>query len=253
MIVRFSLFSPVFKMIAAAAVLAGCIAALTPAQATTERRVQATFDLELRGLRAGSIVFSGASNANAYSVAVRLESAGLVNLIRRIRYDGQVQGRVGPRSFAPRRYEDRFDNGRRLSTMVMEFEGRTPMVVARTPEREPAPYDVEPGSQTGAVDILTALFAVFRDAPRAEICDLDLPMFDGRRRTQLVVDAPAEAGATVTCAGEYRRIAGFPPDEMAERTRYPFVLVYVAGSDGLMRLQEVRMESTQGSGRLIRR
>jgi hypothetical protein len=40
---------------------------------------------------------------------------------------------------------------------------------------------------------------------------------------------------------------------MAEQTRYPFTLVYGPGPDGLMRLTEVQLESTQGRGRLIRR
>jgi len=252
MSMRFSLFAARFKPLAAVAALACLLAVPLPASAS-ERRDQATFDLELRGLRAGSIQFSSVANSDAYSVAVRLQSSGLVNLIRRIRYDGRVQGRISARMLAPRRYEDSFDNGRRQSTMVMEFDARTPVIVARTPERERQPYDVDAGSQTGSVDILSALFAVFRDTPRADACNLDLAMFDGRRRTQLVVAAPIDSANGVTCTGEYRRIAGFPPDEMAEQTRYPFTLEYVAGPDGLLQLQRVEMESTEGRGRLIRR
>lgn len=249
---RFSLFVVRFKPLAAAVVL-GCMMVVPPAGANEDRRIQATFDLELRGLRAGSLMFSGASNASAYSVAVRLQSSGLVNLIRRIHFDGQVQGHIKNSKLAPHRYQDSFDNGRRVSSMVMEFTARTPAIVTQSPERERQPYDIDASTQTGTVDILTALFAVFRDAPRAEICNVDMAMYDGRRRTQLVVSAPTEVASGVNCAGEYRRISGFPPDEMAERTTYPFTLVYAAGPDGMMQLQTVEMESTQGSGRLIRR
>lgn len=248
---RFSFFAARFKALAAGALFAAL--ALPDASGATERREQATFDLELRGIRAGSISFSGASNAAAYSVATRLQSTGLVNLVRRLRYEGQVQGRIVDGRLQPTRYQENLDNGGRESATRLEFNGRTPVVAARTPPREPRPYDIEPGEQTGAVDILTAVFAVFRDTPRASLCNLDLAMYDGRRRTQIVVSAPTDAGNRVTCTGEYRRVAGFSPEDMAERTRYPFTLVYGPGPEGLMRLNEVQMESTQGRGRLIRR
>lgn len=249
---RFSFFAARFKALGATALLVTALALPAPAGAT-ERREQATFDLELRGIRAGSISFSGASNAVAYSAALRLQSTGLVNLVRRLRYDGQVQGRIVDGRLQPTRYQEALENGDRESATELEFAGRTPVVTARTPPRDPRPYDIEPGEQAGAVDILTAVFAVFRDAPRAELCNHDLSMYDGRRRTQIVVSAPVDAGNRVTCAGEYRRVAGFPPSEMAEQTRYPFTLVYGPGPDGLMRLTEVQLESTQGRGRLIRR
>jgi len=250
---RVSLFSARFKALAAMAALA-CLMAIPPVAAAAERREQATFDLELRGVRAGTIAFSGASNTSAYSAAVRLQSTGLVSLLRRIRYEGQVQGRIASGQPAPRRYQNSFDNGRRETTTVMEYTNRTPAVVARTPPRAPAPHDIEAEAQTGTVDILTAVFTVFSDAPRDRVCNFDLAMFDGRRRTQLLAAAPEPStGERLTCAGEYRRVAGFSPEEMAERTRYPFTLVYEPGSDGMMQLREVQMESTQGRGRLIRR
>lgn len=249
---RFSFFARSFKSIAPALAVAMAIAA-PGATAASERREQATFDLELRGVRAGSITFSGAANASAYSAAVRLQSSGLVSLFRRIRFDGQAQGRLVSSRPVPSRYQDSFDNGRRETAVAMEFRNGAPSAVTLTPEREPSTYDIAYAAQNGVVDIVSAVFAVFRDTPREQVCNMDLAMFDGRRRTQLLVSAPAANGNRVSCAGEYVRVAGFPPSEMAERTRFPFTLTYEPGSDGLMQLREIRMESTQGTGRLIRR
>lgn len=249
---RFSFFADRFKTLGVLALMMAALALPQPADAT-ERREQAIFDLELRGIRAGSITFSGASNAVSYSAAVRLQSTGFVNLVRRLRFDGQVHGSISEGRLRPIRYQDSLGSGSRESTTQMDFQGRTPVVTARTPPRDPQTYDIEATDQTGTVDILTAVFAVFRNAPRTGLCNVDLPMFDGRRRTQIVVTAPVGSGERVVCEGEYRRIAGFPPSEMAERTRYPFTLVYGPGPDGLMKLNEVQMESTQGRGRLIRR
>ncbi len=231
----------------------GLVATLPAEAPAAETREQASFDLELRGVRAGRLQFSATSTPQAYSAAVRLQSTGLVNLVRSMRYDGQAQGRIVSGQPVPQRHQNAYDNGRRETSMLLEFANHTPVRVEREPDRELQPHDLDPASQTGTMDIVTALFAVFREVPRDSVCNLDLAMFDGRRRTQLVVGAPVTSGAGVTCAGEYRRVAGFPPEDMAERTNYPFTLVYMPGDNGLMQLRQVDMESTQGRGRLIRR
>jgi hypothetical protein len=68
-----------------------------------------------------------------------------------------------------------------------------------------------------------------------------------------VLGAPAAVEGGITCPGEYRRLAGFSADDMAEKTRFPFTVRLVPGTSGLMQVDEVTMESIYGNARLKRR
>ncbi|MEZ5911568.1 MAG: DUF3108 domain-containing protein [Paracoccaceae bacterium] len=230
------------------------IAALAlPVKALADQTDKATFSLEIKGLSAGRLTFSGKEQGGSYAVAGRLESAGLVSLIRKIRYDARAHGRVSGTVYTPSRYEEDADTGKRQSQSVMEYRGGVPQVKVYNPPRDPRPGDVDPASQGGTVDPLTALYATLRDVPRDQACNLTLTLFDGRRRSQLVL-APAEAaGDAITCAGEYRRLAGFSEKDMAEKSRFPFRLIYEDAGNGTVRVSEVTMDSLYGKARLKRR
>ena len=119
-------------------------------------------------------------------------------------------------------------------------------------DRGKRPYDVDPATQVGTVDPLTAMFATLRDVAPGRECGRSLKMFDGRRSSELRLGAPQTDGENVVCAGEYRRIGGFPPDDMAERTRFPFTLTYAPAGDR-MQVVEVAMDTLYGKARLVRR
>ena len=57
----------------------------------------------------------------------------------------------------------------------------------------------------------------------------------------------------MTCLGEYRRLEGFSEKEMAEKQRFPFRLIYRLADNGMMRAEEIVMDSLYGKGRLKRR
>ena len=102
------------------------------------------------------------------------------------------------------------------------------------------------------MDPLTAGWLLLRDVAPAELCSQDLSVYDGRRATRMVLgDAiPTEDG--VTCPGVYLRQAGYPPEDLAERTRYPFTLRYVEAGAAL-RLVEMRVPTPLGDAVLRRK
>jgi hypothetical protein len=105
----------------------------------------------------------------------------------------------------------------------------------------------------GTVDPLTALYATLRDVDKGTECQVSLKMFDGRRHSQITTSERQEAGEQVVCQGEYRRLAGFSAEDLAEKTRFPFSLIYSPTDDGRMRVTEVTMDSLFGKARLTRR
>ncbi|MCL7463653.1 DUF3108 domain-containing protein [Phaeovulum sp. NW3] len=213
-----------------------------------------TFSLSLRGIPAGELKFSGTINATSYAVNGTLRSTGILGAVRKVRYDAAVQGSHAQGRFTPSSYTEKADTSKRQSESVMAYKAGVPQVEVYNPPRAPRPGDIDPATQGGTIDPLTALFAVLRDVPEAQACSFSAFMFDGRRRSQIALTSPQPADdGTVTCAGEYRRLAGFSDKEMAEKVSFPFRLTYVPTGDGQLRVDEVSMDTLYGKGRLKRR
>lgn len=235
----------------AAAALALTLVPALPQAAAAE---PAVFDVTLKGLRAATLRLDGTEGDGRYAVTGRLESRGLAAMVRKVRFDAQVQGTVAADGrLRPASYAEQTDTGKRQSQAVIDYARGVPQVKVALPERKPRDWDVAPATQGGTVDPLTALYAVLRDVDAGQECNLGLRMFDGRRSSALTLAAPERDGDRVTCAGEYRRVAGFSPDDMAEKTRFPFRLTYAPGPDGRMRVVEVAMDTLYGSARMERR
>ncbi|WP_136682602.1 DUF3108 domain-containing protein [Falsirhodobacter xinxiangensis] len=214
---------------------------------------QASYSLTIRGISAGSLRFAGQEENGRYSVNGVMESGGLVGILRRIRYDAAAQGRVSQDRFTPSSYSERADNNGRKRDAVMEYRAGVPQVKQYDPPRRADEDDVNPTTQGGTVDPLTALYATLRDVPAGEECGHSLKIFDGRRATELALSRPQRRGDTVTCNGEYRRIAGFSASDMAEKTRFPFTITYAPAPNGQMRVTEVSTDTIYGRARLTRR
>jgi len=213
----------------------------------------AVFDIDIRGLRAGTLSIAASENASSYAVSGRLASAGLVGMVRKVSYDATARGALRKGRFTPRSYTERADTGKRQSEAQMDYKSGVPQVKVQKPPMTPRPNDVDPATQGGSVDPLTALYATLRAVEKGEECKVSVNMFDGRRASSVTLSAPVADGDAVQCAGEYRRIAGFSEKEMAEKVRFPFILTYMPREDGRMHVVEVTMESIYGKARMVRR
>lgn len=220
-----------------------------PAAAQTE---QATFSLNIRGVSAGSLRIAGEVEGNRYAINGVLESGGLVGILRRIRYDATAQGRVTGGRFVPSSYAERSDNGGRKRSASMEYRSGVPQVKAYDPPRKQDEDDVDPATQGGTVDTLTALFVTLRDVPQGQECGMPLRIFDGRRVTEVAFSQPRRQNGTTTCNGEFRRVAGYSASDMAEKRVFPFTMTYTPQGD-TMRVTEVRTDTLYGPARLTRR
>lgn len=236
-----------------------CLSVLIAAAVTVSASVSAvraeevSFDLVLMGLTAGRLTYEGSVSGGSYAVSGRLQTTGLAALLKQVRYDATARGRVANGVFAPESYTEEANTGKRRSHSVMGYKRGVPQVTQYQPARKPRSYDIDPASQGGSVDPLTALFATLADVAPGQECRVRLRLFDGRRASLLTTGGRAQAGDRVTCTGEYRRVAGFSPDEMAEKVSFPFTLTYAPQANGTMRVTEVAMQTIYGRGRLVRR
>ncbi|WP_149140947.1 DUF3108 domain-containing protein [Gemmobacter caeruleus] len=234
-----------FRILAVAAVMAGGLAGTAFAE-------QARFDFVLKGIKAGSLSWSGTGEpGGSYSVEGTLKTSGLAALLKKVRYDAAASGSLTAKgSYLAARYSEDANTGKRQSRSSMTWSKGVP-TVQDSSERKAKPWDIDPASQKGTVDPLTAMFATLRDVAPGQECKVNLNMFDGRRASKLTLGAPTAQGDKVVCAGEYRRVAGFSPDDMAEKTRFPFTLTYAPAGDR-MQVVEVAMDTLYGKARLVR-
>lgn len=237
-----------------------CLAAMIAAvmsvsamSASVARAEQVSFDLVLMGLTAGRLTYDGSINGGSYAVSGRLQTTGLAALLKQVRYDATAKGRVAKGVFTPEAYTEDANTGKRQSRSVMGYRRGVPQVTEYQPARAPRSTDVDPATQGGTVDPLTALFATLADVAPGQECRTKLRLFDGRRASQLTTGGRKQSGDTVTCTGEYRRVAGFSADEMADRVSFPFTLTYSPQANGTMRVTEVAMQTIYGRGWLVRR
>ena len=214
---------------------------------------RATFDVVIRGIRAATLGFSALQDGNRYAVSGLLKSAGIAALFRKISYSGSVNGAVSGTRYTPFSYIEESDNGKMKSTSKMTYSRGVPNAVQYSPAREGRDKDVDPATQSGTVDTLTALYAILRDVDAGLECKVSLKMYDGRYVSSIAISNPKKQGENVTCSGKYLRIAGFKAKEMAERTSFPFTLTYQPAGNGRMRVTEVSMDSIYGKAAMKRR
>jgi hypothetical protein len=213
---------------------------------------QGRFDLILKGIKAGSLAFSGVQDGSSYAVTGQLKTTGIASLLRKIRYDASSNGTVQGGTYVPETYSENADTGKRQSQAVMAYKAGVPQLKSYNPPRAPKSFDVDPATMGGTVDPLTALYATLRNVEAGSECQVNVQMFDGRRQSQITTGERQTAGEQVVCQGEYRRLAGFSAEDLAEKTRFRFSLIYSPSADGMMRVTEVSMDTLYGKAKLVR-
>lgn len=237
-----------------AAVTTGLLAGLLAGgPAMADQTDKASFSLSLRGITAGALTVNGSISGGRYTAEGVFQSAGIVGAVKKIRYDARSKGTFRASKFTPATYWEKADTPGRKSEVTMGYSGGVPQGMTYNPPKEAAVQKVKLSSQGGSYDPLTALYAVLRDVPAAEACKAAFNTFDGKRAAKVTLSKPKTSGDTITCAGEYRRVAGFSDKDMAEKTRFPFTLVYQKAANGMMRVDEISLDTLYGKGLLKRR
>lgn len=232
--------------------LRALLAALLLAAPATASEEVIRLDLSIRGVVAAQFVLSGRQDGAAYAVTSRVASTGMVGAIAPFSFAADARGRFrGDRPVpSAARYGGEGRDGTR--SVTLRYPGGVP-VVEIDPPPDPQPWDLDPATQAGRADPASIFWAAFRARPTGQVCDVTLPAFDGRRSGEMILAAPApQDDGTVICAGEWRRLAGYAPEELAERTRFPFSLIWAPAAEGL-RLTEVRAPTRWGDMVLRRR
>lgn len=205
------------------------------------------------GIKAGTITINATDNGKSYSVKGAVVPTALLKKIKDVGYSGVASGHVKGTQYFSKRYSGNTKTGSRHSKVKMHWNGTTPVVDSYQPNREKRAYDISPSAQKGTIDLLTSAYLTFKTAQPDTLCNATHKMFDGRRRSQISLGTPKISSNVATCKGSYKRLAGFSPDDMKEKTTFPFTIHYEKQSDGSYRFKEFNAQATFGKIRAIRK
>lgn len=224
-----------------------CVAAL-PAVAE-----QGSFAVSLAGIRAGTLAYSGEESGGRYTARGSARATGLAGAVLDVTLDTVATGRVSGNTYRPESYRQQGREGDKARDMTFSYRGGVPSVT-RNPPRKLPPEAARPAAQGGTLDPTTTAYAMLRDRPRDLMCQLNVSLFDGRRRASIRYASLRKInGGKLICEGQYRRVQGFSAKELAEKPVWPFTVTYTPLGGGMYRVTEVRIPTTFGAMRMRRR
>lgn len=214
---------------------------------------QAIFDVTLAGFKAGTLSYAVNLGTTTYAAAGAVRASGIAAVVVEASIDTRARGEVSGNTYRPRSYsEETLEDGERKST-AYTYRNSVPSVTRTPPRNKPARYPVTTADTRGALDPMTTALAMLRDRPRDLACDLNINLFDGRRVANIrMLNPEVRGGNGLVCTGEYRRVAGFSPKELAEKPVWDFTVYYESAGD-VLQVSEVRVPTTFGRVRIRRR
>lgn len=259
---------PVWRLWAALMAAAGLLWAQPTALADDRETVHLSYEAYLGLLYVVSAEAELRLEGDRYRVVTRAQSEGIADLFFSWQSEARSEGLMTGRRLLPARHEVTGEwrgEPRRIRLSYngvgdgaaagpIDFRVEPPVDNA---ERDPVP----PGLTVGTVDPLSATLSVLMRIAGGGRCEGRLPVFDGRRRYDMIVrpgaaavlpvsHASVFAGPAQRCEFELRRIAGFwkKPSRFGRRVTDP-VLWVASPLDGVPPVP-VRFTASTGFGEL---
>jgi len=197
-----------------------------PGQAAPPAPVSLSYNLSIRGFPLLTLDFRIAETPGAYSVSGFIRTSGVVDWLADFVMRSESRGTIAADMLRPSVHESssHWRNGQRGTHLEYAADGTVAAVVTSAEEPgPPGPPLPTPDQTIGTLDPLSAILAIRREISRAASCAMRVPIFDGRRRYDLVLaddgmEQPAAAGAPLRrCSIDVVKVAGFTQHEAAAR------------------------------------
>lgn len=209
--------------------------------------------------RVGAITLSAQMDEAEYSASTFIEAAGLAALFTDFDIRAEVAGAFSETGPQPARYAHVERTGEKVRSVDVSF--REPVATA---DVEPpfGSLGVPPASdadRTGVIDPMTAVFFLSETvaARGGEICSGSIPVFDGKARYDLILQADghrnvrtrAWRGEALICHIWYRPISGYDPEDYPteDELRHPLTVWLAPFGDGDVHIP-VRLHTRAGFG-----
>lgn len=242
------MFSGFFPMLLVAALATALPKGAALADGTETYR----FTASVLGVTAGKMSMAVNRKGTSYAVTGNTSSAGMGGLFRSFSVTSKVRGTEIDGRLRPERYQSTSEGERAGRGAELVYKGGVPEILSLAEEENPGAPVLDPAKQGGTVDPLSMTYALLRDTDRDQACTLNLKIFDGHRLSQVTVGQPKPDGEGLICTGLYRRLDGYPAEDIAERQDFPFTIAYRPGPEGQLQVTEIVLDSLFGVARLSR-
>lgn len=222
--------------------------AITFGSSALAETTSSTFNIYLRGIKAGQLKYAYSESGSNYSASGIIQSTGIIGALAKYKFTASTSGTLSKGIYAPRAYREESDTGRRQSEKTISYSNGIPKVSER---KLPKPFWADPAQQKGTVDPMTAISIVLNDKTESTVCQTNFDMFDGARRVQITVGSPSKSENGLTCKGLYKRVEGFSNRELSEGRNFPFSVTYVNKS-GKYQVSEFDVSTLRGRARFVR-
>lgn len=214
---------------------------------------KAAFDFSILGIRVATLAYDATEGDGRYEARGSARATGMMGALFEGSSNAVSSGRVEGNRLRPSYYsEATTDNDGTVRTTI-RYRGGIPDVTRDPPRSKPRKYAAPAKDQAGTFDPMTTAYAILRDQPQAQLCKLDVSMYNGARRSRLQMTSAKKSGDKVTCKGKYTRIAGFSPKEMSAQSSWPVTIDYVRSGKDRFSVNAAKFTTKFGSARLRRK
>jgi len=202
-----------------------------------------SYDLYVGGIPLGKVAMSVRFEGEDYKAISTLETKGIVNAFWQAKIEAASSGHANEGRLQPSLYDSFSQNRtveRRHATLTFGPDGPKSMI--SDPPYGDNRYPVTEEQRKKTLDPLSA--AVFLTAasagPEAKACDAVAPIFDGRRRYDVVfnymkktdvhMDNGLYTGPAMVCQVQYKQIAGYQQSVIEQNKKFPKMFAWVVSA-----------------------
>ncbi|OSP55692.1 DUF3108 domain-containing protein [Pseudoruegeria sp. SK021] len=235
------------------ALVAALLASALSTPVAAQEQEKGTFDISVLGIRVGVLAFEATTQGDQYEARGSAKATGLMAALFDGGADVVATGRETGGTLKPSTFKEVTNSKKGRVERAFHYRNGIPEIT-RTPARsKPQKYAAPAAEQAGTVDPMTAAYMILRNQSAQDVCKMNVELFDGNRRSRLTMSSKSGSGDEITCTGTYRRIAGFSPKEMAERSSWPVSMNYERMGKDQYALSSAEFSTDFGTARLSRR
>lgn len=235
MTVLFQLLLATTSLVLASAAAGDAVsnADIAASPAAAGRFITARYSSSVLVFKVGAITLTAEIEPDHYAANTRVEAAGLAALFTDFDIHAEVEGQRTFDTMAPFRYGHIERTGSKVRAVDIRFEDRIASADVTPPFGSLGVPAATQEQRTGVIDPISAIFQLSqaRATGDASICSGRLPVFDGKARYDLRLEAGgfetvrtrAWQGEALLCHVWYEPIAGYDPEDYPTpaELRYP--------------------------------
>jgi hypothetical protein len=244
-----------------------------PSPAKADKAIEIQYVVYFGGFHLATLDFVGTLTDGKYEIRSAIVTEGVADALVRTTADIGSQGRIVDRMVQPTFYNSDITDTNQRQLVALPYEDILPGQVNAFPEYNLEKYPVTEEQKRATVDPISAIMYILQgsSATPENPCGQTIPIFDGRRRFDILLEHVEDGtvstgkkgaynGEAMKCWIGYKKVAGFKPPKKKRRANqeesksdWPDVHMWLAKMSDEELLVPVRIQSETSFGIFIAR